>query len=314
MVLFIDDQICDTYNSSLCTKILEDSKLFITQKKKELTNSDRVLYVAQREYATISPSVNCQNFYHIASDAATTCIITVLVEQSTKSISLAHFDGTDTLKGISEMLKELMSIYSKSSLFHHEPRFDLYLFGGFLDSRNLSVKLFHEIIAACTHAKERIDLRLNVTLEINTTIKNMENWPIVYGISVDVITMEFHVSSSSSCCPDFPLREARLMFSNNQSILGIYDLKDQCISISPFSFFVQKNYQQLLQLPDDQYLKLTSTSPHCEPQNFVTRGKSTIEFLIKHKLEDLFNKKNRRYKLNAQCKWEMFDKEHKFIK
>ncbi|XP_012566477.2 protein N-terminal asparagine amidohydrolase [Hydra vulgaris] len=311
MVLFIDDQICSTYLKSL--KVLEDSKSFVNRKKRELSNSDRVLYVAQREYATISPSVNCQNFCHIASDSATTCIIVVLVEHLTKSISLAHFDGADTLNGIKKMINELMYLYSKSSYCNRDPRFDLYLFGGFLDSKNLSIKLFNEIICACSQSKERIDLRIDATLNTNTTIQNNENRPIVYGVSVDIITTEIDVSSSSCCCPDFLLRNTRLLFSKNQSIVSVYDLKDQCITIPEFSIFVNNNLHQLLELPDDVYLKLSSTSPHCQPENFVLSGKSTIKFVLKYKSKDLFKNKHRRYFLTEKCNWEMLDKDHKLL-
>ena len=320
MPLIIDDCIIDS-NTALhpseifksFPKLKEASMLYIKdamKNKRKLDCSDRVLYVMQREYASISREVNKLNFRYVATDDATTCHIVIFIEKTTNTISLGHFDGADTTNGIKNMIYELSDI-SGDSKGTSKLSFDMFVFGGFIDERRYSEELFIGILFACRDLTVTIELKLACTYSINSELIHKLYYPKIYGVAVAVETCEIVLGNCIDQGPDLVLREARI-FSYRSQMSGIYNYKDHCVCIQPFSYQCISNARHLLRLPDEEYLRLMSTSPHCEPEHFVKSSKNVIMFTAKFKnpLKDVFNNKTRKYILNEQHKWIVLDADH----
>ncbi|XP_057315800.1 protein N-terminal asparagine amidohydrolase-like [Hydractinia symbiolongicarpus] len=293
-------------------KLKERSSKFmldIGSRKVHLTKDDRTLYVCQREYATISKHHNKQNFKFIASDDATTCHIIVLKESSSKSVSFAHFDGGNTKEGLYGMLDELRKISDCPSLV-----VELFIFGGFIDKKKYSEKIFSDLLSVCINVQDTIHLNLACVYSLNNTLVDGQSCPIIYGIAVNIETSELLVASSTYRGPDVVLREVRLMYSDISPMVGIYDFNESIVYIEPFTFHSHQYANQLLMLPDSKYLQLMSTSPHCEPTNFVKSSKNAIIFTLNfnNRIDELFCSKRRNYILDENGEWILQD--HKQLK
>lgn len=277
----------------------------------ELTENDRILYVHQRELATISCEVNSQNFKYVCSDDATTCHIVVLKEKNSKVLSLAHFDGENTNDGLNLMFSEMFELMS--ILGCNNGNFDLYLVGGFIDEKCYSEKLFESLLLYCTTSPYMINLQIAYCYSLNNVLKDGRNAVDVYGIALDIQSGTFFIATCSSRGPDCLLREARM--SSVETFSPVYDYKKELVYIKPFTFKKQKYTKELLALDDKTYLRCCSTSPHCEPEHFVQRSKKVLLFREKWNslIEDIFCNERREYVLDNQNKWNVLNKKQKIF-
>ena len=278
----------------------------ITQKK-YLEKRDRVLYVFQREFATMNPKQKNSSFKWISSDDATTCHIVVIIEEYTGSISLGHFDGCDTSNGLQKMMSSLVEIakLSKTKDSDVSEIYNMYIFGGFNDSEKYSEKLFREIIKFTIQSKYRICLKLAPAWLLNSKPRGDKNIPIIFGVAVNIKTAEIVIAENKSPGPDIVLREARILLGENLKMINIYDFKDGLVCLKPFQYKISMYSTYLLRLPDEKFLEYMSTSPHCEPEHFVRRSKEAITFTLENPnpYEDVFNGSVRKYKLNKNNEW-----------
>ena len=278
----------------------------ITQKK-YLEKRDRVLYVFQREFATINPKQKNSSFKWISSDDATTCHIVVIIEEYTRSISLGHFDGCDMSNGLKMMMSSLVEIVKLSETKDSDvsENYSMYIFGGFNDSEKHSEKLFRKIIKYAMQSKYRICLKLAPAWLLNSELRGDKNVPIIFGVAVNITTAEIVIAENRSPGPDIALREARILLGENLKMINIYDSKNGLVYLKPFQYKISMYSTYLLRLPDEKFLEYMSTSPHCEPEHFVRRSKEAITFTLENPnpYENVFNGKMRMYELNKNSEW-----------
>ena len=278
----------------------------ITQKK-YLEKRDRVLYVFQREFATINPKQKNSSFKWISSDDATTCHIVVIIEEYTRSISLGHFDGCDMSNGLKMMMSSLAEIVKLSETKDSDvpENYNMYIFGGFNDSEKHSEKLLRKIIKYAMQSKYRICLKLAPAWLLNSELRGDKNIPIIFGVAVNITTAEIVIAENRSPGPDIALREARILLGENLKMINIYDSKNGLVYLKPFQYKISMYSTYLLRLPDEKFLEYMSTSPHCEPEHFVRRSKEAITYTLENPnpYENVFNGKMRMYELNKNNEW-----------
>ena len=277
-------------------------------KRKCLEKSDHVLYVFQRELATISPNQKNSSLEWISSDDATTCHIVVIIEEYTRSISLGHFDGCDTSNGLEKMLASILEIVTLSSTKdkdNSEISYSLYIFGGFNDSKKYSENLFKEIIEYAIQCEVKINLKLAPAWLLNSKLRMGKQIPIIFGVAVNIKTAEIVIAENRNPGPDIILRRARILFGGNKEMINIYDSTNGIVYLDPFHYKISKYAKYFLQLPDQKYLEYMSTSPHCEPEHFVRRSKGAILFTLENPnpYKDVFNGNIRKFKLGRNDEW-----------
>ena len=291
--------------------LAKESKDFIQQKlpsKKTLCQNDRLLFVAQKEYAVLSTNQNQGRFDWLASDDATTCHIMILKEPKTHTYGLMHIDGFgETRQDILEMISSILRCCRAVSN-DDVTDLDMYLFGGFVDAKGHSEPIFRDVLDICKSVRQNIHLKMACCYSINNETKRELEFPIITGVGVDFRTQEIHIVKCVFQGPDALLRHVRLLYDSNKDgrCQQIYDFTQGLVYIEPFIFRTPSYaYYELMRLPDHLYLKYTSTSPHCEPDHFVESSKNAIKFTLKyHKsIDAIFSGKRREWCLNSDNEW-----------
>ena len=289
---------------------------------RELTKNDKILYVNQREYATVASTD--QHLRFVGSDDATTCHLLVIQDETVGISSLGHFDGSDSENGLKGILAEIKCLQKNSSVnggnlvtekhlspdkltqYSESAVLKVHIFGGFCDDKHYSEELFQKLI-------ELLDKVEDVTLEmatvcvfsVNNFFDGRFNRPIIYGIGVNTRTGEIFSARFKYKGPDEPLRHARI-FGSSSSMLSIYDFETGCMKLGPFDYRPFPEIRIFLQFGDNEILKFLSTSPHCEPPDFVSTTRKALTWLLQHPepAKTLFmNGKARLYRLNDNGEW-----------
>ena len=278
MPLFIDTERLD---SNSCTVkdllsfplLVEKSKNFASQPPRHLSNTDKVLYVHQREFGSVK--LNDKNIKFIGSTDATTCHI--IVCESDVAASVGHFDGCDTESGLEGMLKQHVKLHKVSNNEDDIP-IKVHIIGGFDDDCNISVKLLESILAVLWKCPFNAQLLTLCTYTQNTKIVNGENVPAVCGVVYDLNSRNIFPATFGDKGPSSVLRNARI-FGGSKKMLSIYKGIEPVLEIGPFKYSVFGAAYIIPQLPADDVLKYCSTSPHCEPEDFVETTKAAMKFL-----------------------------------
>lgn len=113
-----------------------------------------------------------------------------------------------------------------------------------------------------------IDLTLACVGELNTTYRGGIQWPIIYGVGVNVKSGEIYPATFPDKGPDFHLRQARCLTGIPQ-VLDIYDSNLGLLRIGPFNYEPLRGVDLWLEQSDDFILQHLSTTPDVEPPNFV---------------------------------------------
>lgn len=295
---------CLTKRILSCASLVEGSKDFLSKEAvKTLSIPDRALFVSQREYATVSRKDETLNF--VGSEDATTCHIVVLVSSS--AVSVGHFDGSDTKCGLSQMINEneMLSIEGDRTERKDQPPIEVYIYGGFEDDQNISVKLLEDILIITANAEQELQLKTMCVYSWNTCVINNKKCPIIYGVAVNIKTGEIFPASFESKGPCEVLRHARI-FGGSDEMVSIYDSKSKVVTIGPFIYRLFRGAHTIFMLDDNQILQNLSTSPHCEPVDFVHVTRNAVKFLVEHPYpSEIFkNGKALTYKLNGDGKWD----------
>lgn len=102
----------------------------------------------------------------------------------------------------------------------------------------------------------RIHLITACICEMNTTLRENINWPVIYGIGVNVKTGEMFPASFPDKGPDIALRSAR-HFTGCYEMLDIYDPLATLLTIGPFSYEPLRGVDLCLQQDDNFLLQVS---------------------------------------------------------
>uniref|UniRef100_A0A1L8E2M8 Putative asparagine amidohydrolase n=1 Tax=Nyssomyia neivai TaxID=330878 RepID=A0A1L8E2M8_9DIPT len=231
-----------------------------------------LLYVRQREMAAVAP--HDKNVTIIGSDDATTCIIVVVRHSGSGAVALAHLDGAGTDEAVSAMVTRVQEL----GIGYPEGRIELQLIGGFRDQKGYSEDLFYNIMQSFHKHPLEIDLTQACVMDLNTTVRGDINWPIIYGVGVNVKNGDIFPATFPDKGPDLPLRQAR-SFTGGQTVLDIYDSNVGMLRIGPFNYDPLRGVDLWLAQSDEFLLQHLSTSPEVEPPTFAMQLRSTLRYI-----------------------------------
>lgn len=320
MNLYLDNQPLQSVelDSVICdARIVEMSSQFRSKGMKTIPidASAKSVYVYQREWA----SVDCENdanVKYLGSQDATTCIIVLLRGKKAANQSLTnfcvHLDGED---GQEEALKHAIEEIFLGS--DHEQQgvveVETHLVGGFNDDdgKNLSREHCQRVLRALAteigNGNIRFMLRTCCIEKLNTAVKHVSytrffldeddpdgtlsteivtkdvKAPVVTGAAMDIETGEVFPSYMVDQGPASPLRSL-CSFMSNERLINTYDSARDRFVIQPVAYrnFPADVCKQLIMLPDSVLLENTSTSPLVESEEFPSRMRETLLFMLKH--------------------------------
>ncbi|XP_015194400.1 protein N-terminal asparagine amidohydrolase-like isoform X2 [Lepisosteus oculatus] len=247
------------------------------QKPEVIEQPDYLLYVSQREYATIDL---CKGpVTRIGSDEATTCHIIVLHCPGTGKVSLAHIDGSKVGVGVKFMVEEMKK---QCKDFSHS--LDLYMAGGFIDERGISHDNTMKLLREFMKQDCQIELQLACVSEMNDVVREGNHWPVVSGVGVKMDGNSFHIYRATfpEKVPDITLRGARLTV--DMMMRRVYDTETDRLIVGPYNFYehMLKTDDDSRDLTDGEIRRGFSTSPLVERPEFVQMIKDHYKYLADH--------------------------------
>lgn len=151
---------------------------------------------------------------------------------------------------------------------------ELHMIGGFLDKNRFSQelclqllsKLFHIYqlsfniflianLAAFNRQLVNIHLLTACVCELNNTIRGNTNWPLLYGVGVNVKTGEIFPASFHEKGPEIPLRSTRY-FTGQHDMIDIYDTQTSILKIGPFNYKPMRGVDLWLSQDDNFILEV----------------------------------------------------------
>lgn len=238
--------------------------------------STGLLYVMQREFSTVSR--DDKNVIVIGSGDVTTCHIVVLRNTASGLTSLGHFDGYDTSNGIKSMIEAVTSGSGEGS-----GKIELGLFGGFLDNQGTSEEVAVSILEVIQDHDESIHLTSACMVGFNDTIEKGLHKPIVYGVAVGIQDGEIFPATFEDKGPDECIRHARI-FTGIKKMTEVYNSRYEELRILPYEYEkdISWTIPFFLSAPDEEVLEQLSSSPQCEPSDFVKTIKATLHHILTH--------------------------------
>lgn len=236
-----------------------------------------LLYITQGEYATVTKED--ENVTVMGTEDATTCHMVVLRHTGSGVTSLGHFDGHDTSNGLKNMIASVMCSSKANGA-----KIVLHLFGGFLDDSNTSDRLTTSILEVIQNQDEPIHLSSACITGFNDTLDKGLHQPRTYGIGVAVQGGEIFPAAFADKGPDEHIRHAR-NFSGFGRMVEIYSSTYKELRILPYglkSTGIIPYIPFFLDASDEVILEHLSTSPHCEPPDFVANIKATLHHILTH--------------------------------
>lgn len=282
MPLYVEGKLFDakfTSASMLLEKfpsLKHSAESVLQQEVKQYKTLPNTVYVYQREIAVTHPDDDVVDV--LGSDEATTCHILILRHTGSGVTALSHFDGCQTHEGLASMIQTIQEMVADRPV---EGRIEAHVFGGFKDPRNISSELTCEIVAAFQLQSTDIHLRTLCCSEVNNVVKDGQDWPVLYGVAINVKSGAIFPAEFEDKGAEPDLRSARI-FGGVQKMLQFYDSKTGEFRIPPFDYNVQKHVEVLLGLPDPVFLKYTSTSPDVEKPGYAQKTRETYRFMLTH--------------------------------
>eukprot|EP00794_Sanderia_malayensis_P020035 gene20035-22000_t len=264
----------------------QKSKEFTSIPCRKLAECDKVLYIMQKEYATIKRNKRNPTVKFIGSEDATTCHVVVMITKS--AVSMGHFDCTkiSNVTGLSFMVQQVKNGHSfpQTAGCPADEIIDVHIVGGFADEHGTSDKvlatILFELCNCLPHASFNIKTACVSTQ--NNRVIDGKNVPIIYGIGVDIDSGDIFPARFSYKGPSEVLRHARFL-GNDKKMQNVYNTVDDTFVIQPFVYDAAPEWLQVvLGCTDEQILQFLSTSPHCEPDDFVFTMRKTLQFLLEH--------------------------------
>lgn len=287
--------------SASCTlKAMDEKKISIPEDSASQSPlQSRWVYIFQREYATVNPTL----VDYVGTDEATTCVGLVIRNRQNGMTSVAHFDSPQIVDiGIIQMLSLLVS---RSS----EVKLDVHLIGGFEDVppkhangskskrrqkklEGYSYPLCVKIIETLSKRPETFHVQTLFILGHNTKRDSEGNAsPIFHGFVMETATGSVVPASfdRSTRCPDEIVRRIRIGASYEDpswdgKLLETYDTQTDQFVIAPaiWTLYKLRMALTLQHLSDEEILLACSTSPSAEGPDFVDNERRQWEYLFKH--------------------------------
>ncbi|KAF8792398.1 Protein N-terminal asparagine amidohydrolase like protein [Argiope bruennichi] len=155
---------------------------------------------------------------------------------------------------------------------------ELHMIGGFLDPRHYSEELAIQLLYAFHKQPLSIHLVTACICELNNSLRGNINWPVIYGIGLNIKSGEIFPATFPDKGPDFPLRCARY-FTGCYEMLDIYDCHLGMLRIGPYNYEPLRGVDLWLSQSDDFILQHLSTSPEVEPPSFVVQVRATLKYI-----------------------------------
>lgn len=196
-------------------------------------------------------------------------------------VSVGHFDGKSTEKGIKAMIASVMQLSRSQS---YNGRNELHLFGGFLDTKGTSSSLTISILEAVQKQDGLIHLCSACVTGFNNVVESGQHKPIISGIGVSIQDGEIYPATFKNKGPDEIIRHGRV-FVGDERMVEVYNSNNKELQIVPYD---SKNtmpaecMEFFCNADDNVILKKLSTSPHCEPPNFASTVRATLLHILTH--------------------------------
>ncbi|XP_052490081.1 protein N-terminal asparagine amidohydrolase isoform X1 [Gossypium raimondii] len=272
-------------------KSIQERKVSASMDSKLITssNSSRYVYLFQREYATVDPSL----VHYVGTDEATTCVGVVIRNRKNGMTSVSHMDSPKIVDiGFYQMLALVVDHNLDAGL-------DVHLVGAFEDvspnhasGRSISqgkrdgysIPLCRKIVETMQKRPEKFHVKTLCVLRHNTKYDSQGNaLPIFNGLLVETSSGTLIPASfdKTSRCPDEIVRRLRVSSSHEDpswqgKLLDTYDTKTDRFIIAPCSW--TKRLVQIVlslqSLSDSEILASCSTSPLAEGPEFVDNERS----------------------------------------
>ncbi|KAE8696819.1 N-terminal asparagine amidohydrolase family protein, putative isoform 2 [Hibiscus syriacus] len=274
-------------------KSIEERKV---SKLPNSSSNPKYVYLFQREYATVDPSL----VHFVGTDEATTCVGVAIRNRKNGMTSVAHMDSPKIVDtGFSQMLKLVVDHDSDADL-------DVHLVGGFQDvppdhARDRSMSkgkrvsgysspLCRKIVETMQKRVEKFHVKTLCVLRHNTKYDSQENaYPIFNGFLVETSSGSVFPASfdRTSRCPDEIVRRLRVSASYEDpywqgKLLDTYDTETDRFIIAPciWTNRLVQIVKSLRNLSDSDILTTCSTSPLAEGPDFVENEKRLWDYLI----------------------------------
>ncbi|XP_013781050.1 protein N-terminal asparagine amidohydrolase-like [Limulus polyphemus] len=227
-----------------------------------------------------------------------------VIEIGSDVVALGHFDGSLVQEGVNSMVTEVKRMSSSSS---SDGRLELHMIGGFLDDRGYSEQLVFDILDAFNSLSQNVSLITCCVCELNNVKKRKLNWPIIYGIGINIKNGELFPASFPDRGPAISLRSSRhFTRCDKEGMVCIYRSTSGLLIIGPFNYRLIPEIDFLL-VQKDQFLQThMSTSPSVEPPHFAQEVRNTLTFIKEHPfpLVSVFpDNQPHLYKKNDQGVW-----------
>ncbi|KAI1301925.1 Protein N-terminal asparagine amidohydrolase [Halotydeus destructor] len=290
----------DTENLFTKYPFLKETARALICTKPTTVNPLRSLFVSQREFAVVSLEDKCIDV--LGTDDTTTCCSVILRHIGSGVVALAHFDGSGLNDGVASMVKKVMD-YSKM----YQGYMEVHMIGGFLDDNDYSKDLAIKLLDALHSQPHDLHLVTACICEINNVERLGNNWPVVYGVAIDVKSGQIFSASFRDRGPEISLRSARL-YAGLHDMVDIYDTMLSMVEISPFCYKPMRGIELWLEQPDDVIRKHMSTSPLVEPPHFADHVKNALAFIHANPFPELTlfsNNRSHYYRQSDSGLWEL---------
>lgn len=92
--------------------------------------------------------------------------------------------------------------------------------------------------------------------EMNNCLRGNTNWPVVYGVGVNVKNSELFPATFHDRSPAISLRSTR-MYTGLQEMIDIYDTQLGLVKIGPFNYKPMRGVELWLTQPDAVILQVS---------------------------------------------------------
>ncbi|KAL9231393.1 hypothetical protein vseg_006627 [Gypsophila vaccaria] len=313
-------------SASLSLKATPEKKFSTSEASSEELTKSKLVYLFQREYATVDPTI----VDWIGTDEATTCVGIAIRNRDNGITSVAHMDSPKIVEvGLSQML-------SKLAAHKLDAEIDVHLIGGYEDTppmlasqtrsrrkveEGYSLPLCANIIEVLGKSPLKFHIQTLSVLGHNTR-RDGEGiaYPIFTGLAIETMTGAITpaIFDETTRCPDEIVRRIRLSASFDDPrckgrLLDTYDTETDRFIIAPCPWNTRMvrmaSYMQ--QFTDSEILHTCSTSPYAEAPDFVYNQRRQWDYLIRNSDWKVVYRMGqpRVFKRDANGKWMMVEQE-----
>ncbi|CAG2199620.1 NTAN1 [Mytilus edulis] len=208
----------------------------------------------------------------MGSEDATTCHIVIIRHTGCGAVCIAHFDGYGSDKAVKDIMR-VMNDLCKNKPFG---RYELHVAGGFKDDDESSEKVSIKTLNAFNSTSEEIHLMTAcICGRFKQRGKERREFPVIYGLAVNVKTGDVYRGTFLDHGPDMPLRSAR-HFTGTEEVINVYDHRKSQIRLDPITYSTMDEIELLCRMPDLFIRQHLSTSPDQEPPHFEASVRAAL--------------------------------------